>query len=134
MSPSLHLFDHLPEGSPVRHNLVRNVRPNLAPVDHPAHKATQARCFTLHLDLHSFLAFHSQIWLDCISIDDLHAAANPVPLGVWPDRDLWLVWVRRHSWPKNLCHNLAKDDLVIIVMMMIMIYRVFFYTGPPLKS
>ena len=85
MHVSFSASDHLPEGSPVRHNLVRNVGPNLAPVDHSAHKATQARCFALHLHFHSFSDFHSLIWLDCISMDDLHTAANPVPLRIWPD-------------------------------------------------
>ena len=47
-------FDDLPEGSPVRHNPVRNVRPNLGPDDK---SSPPARYFTHHLH------FHSLIWL-----------------------------------------------------------------------
>ena len=91
------LFATIPSGMSV---------PTLVQMKNPAHQpgASHTTCIFIH-------------WSGCsANDDDLHTASNPVPLRIRPDRDLWLLWVRRHSWRKNLCHNLAKDDLVKIMM------------------
>ena len=91
------LFATIPSGMSV---------PTLVQMINPAHQpgASHTTCIFIH-------------WSGCsANDDDLHTASNPVPLRIRPDRDLWLLCVQRHSWRKNLCHNLAKDDLVKIMM------------------
>ena len=77
-------FDDLPEGSPVRHNPVRNVSPNLAPLDHSP-QAAQATCFTLHLQIIRFSFSFTDNLLCGSSEDHLHTASNPVPLCIRSD-------------------------------------------------